>query len=119
MENAKYVSCVEGALVPRYAALGGPGAMTFIGSVRNGKKVDQNPDEVVVIPEAEFGRFRKEYLRALREGSLTERTAADYAAWQKIRAGKPAEEEKQPTEAEQASEQPSKSRKKKSKGAKA
>lgn len=73
---ALFVSCVEGSLVTRY------GTRTFIGAERRALEpqvVDFHPDIIVAIPHDEFRKYRREYLRALREGSLVERTAE---AWQ-------------------------------------
>lgn len=72
---ALFVSCVEGALVMRY------GTGTFIGAERRAREpqvVDYHPDQVVAIPHDEFRKYRREYLRALREGSLVERTADEW-----------------------------------------
>lgn len=74
---ALYVSCVEGAVVTRY------GTRTFIGAERRALEptvVDFHPDIVVAIPHDEFRKYRREYLRAMREGSLVERTADEWRA---------------------------------------
>lgn len=72
---ALFVSCVEGSLVTRY------GTRTFIGAERrtdDPRQVDFHPDQIVAIPHDEHRRYRREYLRALREGSLVERTADEW-----------------------------------------
>lgn len=72
---ALFVSCVEGALVTRY------GTGTFIGAERRANAptvVDYHPDQIIAIPHDEFRKYRREYLRALRDGSLVERTAAEW-----------------------------------------
>ena len=72
---ALFVSCVEGCLVTRY------GTRTFIGAERRTDDptvVDYHPEQVVAIPHDEHRKFRREYLRALREGSLVERTADEW-----------------------------------------
>lgn len=72
---ALYVSCIEGALVTRY------GTATFIGAERRATAptvVDYHPEQIVAIPHDEFRKYRREYLRALRDGSLVERTAAEW-----------------------------------------
>lgn len=84
---ALFVSCVEGSLVTRY------GTRTFIGAERRAddpRVVDYHPEHVVAIPHDEFRKYRREYLRALREGSLVERTAAQWDA--QNRQSAPAEE---------------------------
>jgi len=40
------------------------------------------PDEVVAIPENEAVRYRREYTRALADGSLKKRSEADWRSWQ-------------------------------------
>lgn len=72
---ALYVSSVEGSLVTRY------GTRTFIGAERRALEptvIDWNPDQVVAIPHDEFRKYRREYLRALRDRSLVERTADEW-----------------------------------------
>lgn len=72
---ALFVSCVEGSLVTRY------GTGTFIGAERRAddpRQVDFHPDQVIAIPDDEFRKYRREYLRALREGSLRQRTEAEW-----------------------------------------
>ncbi len=74
---ALFVSCVEGSLVTRY------GTGTFIGAERRALEptvVDYHPDIVVAIPHDEFRKYRREYLRAVREGSLVERTEQEWRA---------------------------------------
>jgi hypothetical protein len=68
---ALFVSCVEGSLVMRY------GTRTFIGAERRALEptvIDYHPDIIVAIPHDEFRKYRREYLRALRDGSLASRT---------------------------------------------
>jgi hypothetical protein len=72
---ALFVSCVEGSLVTRY------GTRTFIGAERrtdDPRQIDYHPEQVVAIPHDEHRRYRREYLRALREGSLVERTEDEW-----------------------------------------
>lgn len=72
---ALFVSCVEGSLVTRY------GTRTFIGAERRAlepKVVDYHPEQVVAIPHDEFRKYRREYLRVMREGSLVERTELEW-----------------------------------------
>lgn len=72
---ALFVSSVEGSLVARY------GTGTFIGAERRAddpRVVDFHTDLIVAIPHDEFRRFRREYLRALREGSLVARNVDEW-----------------------------------------
>lgn len=72
---ALFVSCVEGRLVTRY------GTRTFIGAERrtdDPRVVDFHPEHIVAIPHDEHRKYRREYLRALREGSLVERTVDEW-----------------------------------------
>jgi hypothetical protein len=68
---ALFVSCVEGAVVQRY------GTGTFIGAERRALEptvIDYHPAIIVAIPHDEFRKYRREYLRAVRDGSLVEHT---------------------------------------------
>jgi|SRR6187551_177323 len=72
---ALFVSCVEGSLVTRY------GTRTFIGAERRTLEpnvVDYHPEQIVAIPHDEFRKYRREYTRALRDGSLVQRTADEW-----------------------------------------
>lgn len=72
---ALFVSCVEGHLVTRH------GTRTFIGAERRAddpRRVDYHPEQIVAIPVDEHRKYRREYLRALREGSLVERTGDEW-----------------------------------------
>ena len=72
-----YVSAVQGHLVSR------PGSSVIIGAtrdIREPTKGTWHTDLVVKIPEAELRAYRREYDRALRGGSLTKRTKADFEA---------------------------------------
>lgn len=85
---ALFVSSVEGSLVTRY------GTATFIGAERSAtdpRAVEWHPDQVVAIPHDEYRKFRREYLRALREGSLVERTADEWNRQNTAAAEAPAE----------------------------
>lgn len=72
---ALFVSSVEGRLVTRY------GTRTFIGAERRAsdpRQLEWHTDQVIAIPHDEFRKYRREYLRALREGSLVVRTDAEW-----------------------------------------
>lgn len=59
----------------------GPG--TLIAADRDGRNIRYRPDEVVAITREEMAQYGREYGRALRSGSLIERTEADYRAFLK------------------------------------
>lgn len=72
---ALFVSCVEGAVVTRF------GTRTYIGCERRALEptvVDYHPEQIVAIPHDEFRKYRREYLRALRDGSLVTRTEDEW-----------------------------------------
>lgn len=72
-----YVSSVEGHLVTRH------GTGLYIGAERDAKAEGGlvfNPELVVQIPEAEARAYSREYGRALRDGSLVQRSKADFDA---------------------------------------
>jgi len=73
----QYFSCVEGHVVQRY------GTDTYIGVTRTANGWEWDTEKVVLIPIAEIARYRREYLRAVKEGSLTERTKQDHDAYLK------------------------------------
>ncbi len=95
MEDFVYVKAVSGRLVPRYSTLQSS-ATTYIGAVRDGKKIVWTEGAVVRIPRAEWTRYVKEYQRVLIEGSLEKATVAEFVAWEEARdkadAPKPVEE---------------------------
>lgn len=76
---AVYVSSVEGCPVTRF------GTRTLIGAARRVKEptvIDYQPDVVVAITADEFNRYRREYQRALGNGSLKRRTIEEWQAQQ-------------------------------------
>jgi hypothetical protein len=76
-----YVSSVKGKAVARYGS-GTPGTRNLaVGARQTPTGYEWDEDAVVVIPRAEWTRYRKEYGRAIREGALKMRTAADHAAY--------------------------------------
>jgi len=81
MQQFKYFSSVEGHIVTRFISLRSPVAQ-YIGAKRIGKKITWNTKEVVAIPLQEFTKYRREFRRALRDGSLKERTEAEFKVWQ-------------------------------------
>lgn len=85
MDEFVYVKPVEGFLVPRYSTLRSS-TTTFIGAVRDGKKLRWTLDAVVRIPRAEWTRYLKEYNRTIAEGSLLKATEADFKNWETQRA---------------------------------
>ena len=66
------VRCVPGKPVPRFGTGFGGRAATLIGATRDPATgaLAFDPGERVTIPAAEYGKYRREYTRALREGSL-------------------------------------------------
>ena len=92
---ALYVSCVpEEGPVTRF------GTRTIIGGERGRNEVTFRPDEVVAITTSEFARYRREYTRALSNGSLRSRTAAEWKAQNESdqRGGTPAAPETAPAQ---------------------
>lgn len=75
-----FVSSVQGKLVTRFPSLRQPVAQ-YIGATRKGKEIVWNPEAVVAIPMQEWNRYRREYKRALEQGSLKRRTEAEHKAW--------------------------------------
>jgi len=64
----------------------GPGTMIAAErdpSDKNGRTIRYRPDEVVAITREEMAQYGREYGRALRAGSLIQRTEADYRAFLK------------------------------------
>lgn len=90
VQFAKYYSSrAEGGLATRF------GTGTYIGANRSHedpKQVVFDETAVVGITVLEYARYRKEYEKAVKGGSLVERTANDLAAYLKsLEAPKPAE----------------------------
>jgi Na+/glutamate symporter len=78
-----FVSCVDGQPVTRF------GTGTMIGAARSKATPDvvtYDPTHVVGIPHAEYDRHRRSYDRALGNGSLKARSAADYRAQEQAQA---------------------------------
>ena len=99
-----FVSCVDGQPVTRY------GTRTLIGAQRNAReptRIDYRPDQVVALTHAECAKYRHEYDRALSNGSLVRRTAADWLAYCAAPAAAPVKPEPEPTTAGTPSPQPS------------
>lgn len=74
---ALYVSAIEGKPVTRF------GTRTLIGASRSRATpnvVDYDTQRVVAIPQEEYSRFRREYDRALGNGSLRRRKAEEWQA---------------------------------------
>lgn len=72
-----FVSCVVGQPVTRY------GTGTMIGASRTKDDptvVQYDPTLIVGIPHAELSKHRRAYDRAIQNGSLSVRTAAEYSA---------------------------------------
>ena len=73
---ALFLSCnPDGGLVARY------GTRTFLGADRdatNPSRVKYYPERVVAVSVAEYRRFRREYNRAMTNGSVVRRTAAEW-----------------------------------------
>lgn len=98
---ARFVSAVDGHIVTRYSTLRFDSAPDMIGYSRapiapgdpRGAGVPVfHPEVIVAIPHAEWGRFAREYGRALRHGALRERTADEYLAFVESHAAVPAPE---------------------------
>jgi hypothetical protein len=78
-----YVSAVKGHLVTRF------GTGLLIGATRDPKdpsKVTWDEDEIAKISPEELAPYRREYARALRDGALKKREAADFKAVNEKRA---------------------------------
>ena len=81
-----YLSCVDGAPVARY------GTSVLIGAERDAADrtvIHYHPEVVVAIPTDEARRYAREYRRAIADGSVKERTAADWQHNQIEEAGAP------------------------------
>ena len=72
-----FVSSVDGCPVARF------GTKVLIGAVRQGSSVTYNTKTIVPIPLAEARRYRREYERAIGNGSLRKRSAK---AWREQQA---------------------------------
>lgn len=73
----QYFSCVKGHVVPRY------GTDVYIGVNRTAGGWEWDEDRVVAIPVTECAQYKREYLRAVREGSLIQREKKDHTAYLK------------------------------------
>lgn len=76
---ALFVSAVAGAPVTRF------GTHTLVGAERRLMQptiIDYDPSRVVAISHPEYARYRREYERAIRDGSLIRRTVEDWQAQQ-------------------------------------
>jgi hypothetical protein len=74
---ALFVSSVAGMPVTRF------GTRTLIGAARRHLEptiVDYTPELIVPLPADEYARYRREYNRALANGSLRRRSAEDWRA---------------------------------------
>lgn len=71
----KYFSPGADRAVSRY------GTGTLIGGIRTPDGFVVNPEAVVAMPVAEFNRYRREYLAAVKCGDLYERDEAQYTEW--------------------------------------
>ena len=79
---ALFVSAVRGHLVTRFGT-DRPGLQSFIGAARlPGAPTEIVWDEQTIVPlsEAEVGRFRREYQRAIDGKALRQRTPEEYQA---------------------------------------
>lgn len=76
---AKFYSCnPEGGLASRF------GTPSYIGAERDSndpRRIVFNPKAVVGITTREYARYHKEYEKAVRGGSLVERSEADLVAY--------------------------------------
>lgn len=82
---AVFVSCIAGQPVTRF------GTGTMIGATRTKTDptvVSYDPAAVVGIPHGEYNKHRRAYDRALGNGSLRERSVADYLAQEKAQAAR-------------------------------
>lgn len=74
-----FVSSVEGQPVTRY------GTRTLIGAARSHEDprvIHYTPDLVVALTHQEWAMYRREYQRALKDGSLRRRSDTDWLAQQ-------------------------------------
>jgi hypothetical protein len=74
---ALFVSAVTGQPVTRF------GTRTLVGAERRLNEptiIDYDPSRVVAISQPEYARYRREYERAIRDGSLTRRSVEDWQA---------------------------------------
>jgi hypothetical protein len=74
---ALFVSAVDGQPVTRF------GTRTLVGASRRQNEptiIDYDPSRVIAISRGEYARYRREYERAIRDGSLTRRTVEDWQA---------------------------------------
>ncbi len=81
---AKYYSAnPEKGVVSRFGTSTRDSGNVLIGATRDSKDPRRLvfTDEVVLIPEGEFRRYAREYIRAEKNGSLVSRTEAEYRAW--------------------------------------
>lgn len=81
-----FVSCVEGQPVTRF------GTRVFIGAARdpaNPRKLVYHPDQIIAVPHLEAQRFGREYARAILDGSLVQRSAAEWREQQRSEGGAP------------------------------
>ena len=92
MDEFVYVSAKEGVLVPRFPSLQSV-VTQYIGATREqagkgnrGSIIKSEPKAVVAIPAAEWSRYRREYTRRVKDGSLLKKKKADFTRWQKARA---------------------------------
>ena len=88
-----YVSAVEGFAVSRFGSATRSSPNQTIGGRRTtekvlvaGHKLTNRPIEIdtnviVVIPDAEHARFRREYDRAIKDGTLKLRSEEDYKSF--------------------------------------
>jgi len=83
---ALFVSSVAGKLVRRYGTAVHIGARAEVlnpqeeDPSRHRYKYRYQTSDIVAIPEAEFARYRREYTRALSDGSLRKRSAQEWQA---------------------------------------
>jgi Na+/glutamate symporter len=86
-----FVSCVDGKPVTRF------GTGTMIGATRSKATpdvVNYDPTQIVGIPHAEYDRHLRSYERAISNGSLRSRTAAEYRAQEQAQARRDEENRK-------------------------
>ncbi len=75
----KYYSSREGALCTRYGTGTHLGATVAV--VGGQTQITWHPERVYEITDAEMVKFTREYMGHVADGSLVERSEADYAAW--------------------------------------
>lgn len=71
----KYYSSVYGRVVPRF------GTSSYIGAVMGKDGFEWDEVKIVAIPMTEFARYRKEYTKNVKNGSIMERTLKDREDW--------------------------------------